>query len=696
MKRKTKITLSVLTSLLIGGGIGTAIGYGVWGNKEEEKTSDKTSSEPVKESANEDEKASDDEAVKPAFRFGLGGEVKKAYSGEDKDLLTIPAQRSSYDSEYMSMSVNYDGQHGIYSPSDSKALMKVTHYRDSHSYSQMDRKSYYEDHLSALVKKISDEAKTHPGYRKIAVIGEEYYGFTKSSQDFSSKAETFRNASENLRNDNAVAGGYSVLILNISDVATVSDIKDNVLNKITGTPAGNANDETGYDYYIGIGYKLIEYKNTLIDGVTKDIYIDVDKNYSKDTIISSISAKDLFGKDVPVTVTEGLDAFTPATIGVYTLKLKATDSYGQTATATVIVHIVDYVAPTVTQSKALTFTADKGQSLNYSQLSNYISVTDNGTSHGSTVSATYTYDGATMGTDWSKTFVGSDYGTHTIKVTACDGTGNTTEKSFTLTVNDGTAPVITRRDGQEVGSSVTVGLSKTFATTLSDIIAMYQAIDNVDGDVSASLAGASDSDKNFFTNNHKVGNYTITLNAKDKDNNTATITVPIIVSADIPPVFVISDTLVYTDTATPLSTNAINNIVANCVLSSKKIASLSVDASEYIGNEDKPGTYKVTYDYIEAEATKSARRLNAKDVKSGSLDIVVKEAKKQDEDEETENWFTKFCNKIKEFFEKLGNWFKGVFTKFKFDCFITNEEWEARFPAKEEKQEEQVSSSANQ
>lgn len=666
MKKKTKITLSVLISLLIGGGIGTAIGYGVWGNHEEKHadTSVETSTEAPTDSGSVEESAvQPSDSVKPAFRFGLGAGVKKALPtiGNAENFVShLSVSRTANVTTYNGYSfANFD------QPGDKSKDGIVVLRFSKNDFTRSDKSSFYPQSYSVIQDQMVANDFNVGLFYKLAVAADDpgewkYVSLTSTTvSDYAS----------------ASCDNYFYIIFNVNDFNS-SDYKDVISLGEYTIPSGK--------------FSVMHYG--IANGQTKDIFIDVDKNYSKDTIISSVSAKDLFGQDVPVTVTEGLDTFTPQTIGVYTLKLKATDSYGQTATATLIVHICDYTAPNVTQAKQLTFTADKGQTLKYADLSSYITVTDNGTSHGSSLTVTHTYDGAAMDTSWTKTFVGSDYGTHTIKVTARDGTGNTTEKSFTLTVNDGTAPVITRRDGQEVGSSVTVGLSKTFATTLSDIIAMYQAIDNVDGDVSNSLAGASDSDKNFFTNNHKVGSYTITLNAKDKDNNTATITVPIIVSADIPPVFVISDTLVYTDTATPLSTNAINNIVANCVLSSKKIASLSVDASEYIGNEDKPGTYTVTYDYTEAEATKSARRLLANDVKSGSLDIVVKEAKKQEEDDKTENWFTKFCSKIKEFFEKLGNWFKGVFTKFKFDCFITNDEWDARFPAKEEKKE-QISSS---
>ena len=454
-----------------------------------------------------------------------------------------------------------------------------------------------------------------------------------------------------------------------------------------------------------MGSAMLPAKSDLTDGATKDLYIDVDRNYSKDTIISSISAKDLFGKDVPVTVTEGLDTFRPETIGVYTLKLKATDTYGQTAKATLIVHICDYKAPSVTQSKALSFVADKGQKLAYADLTNYVSVTDNGTSHGSSVTVSYAYDGTAIDSSWAKTFVAADYGTHNMKVTARDGSGNETVKTFTLTVTDGTAPVISRKDGQPANSKITVGVSRTFNLQLSDILQMYKADDNVDGDVSASLAGETDADKEFFSKNHSVGTYTLKIVAQDKDHNVAHLSVPVEVSADIPPVFVIADTIVYTDTATPLTIDAINKVVVKGILAGKNVASYSVDASEYIGNEETPGTYHVTYEYTEAkdddaatsDSSVKARRVlkanNPDGVKSGAFALVVDDASKKEEEvkeggfwEKVKEFFKKigdaivgFFKSIGTFFVKLKNWFRGVFTKWKFDCFITDQDWDARF-----------------
>ncbi|MCR5764638.1 MAG: hypothetical protein K6G09_01545, partial [Treponema sp.] len=358
--------------------------------------------------------------------------------------------------------------------------------------------------------------------------------------------------------------------------------------------------DTQFDYTVYYkGYEAEEL-NHLINGSTKDIFIDVDKNYSKDTIISSIKAKDLFGVECTVTVTSGLDTFTPATIGVYTLKLKATDSYGQTATATLIVHICDYVAPVITQAKPLTFTADKNQTLKFADLPSYISVTDNGTSHGSNLTIVYKYDGTVMSNTWSKTFTAADYGSHTISVNAKDSTGNEKSATLTLKVNDGTAPVFTRTDGAAIGSKITIGVSKTFNMTLADVTQLFKATDNVDGDVSNTITGLTDKDKKFFTTNHKVGSYTLTICATDKNSNQVTQAIPVEIVADIPPVFIIADTLVYTDTANPLSVAQLNLVVSNGILANKNISSLSVDASEYIGHETEPGTYHVDYEYTTA------------------------------------------------------------------------------------------------
>lgn len=460
---------------------------------------------------------------------------------------------------------------------------------------------------------------------------------------------------------------------------------------------------TYFDYDVYWTQYNEEDLNALKDGQTKDIFIDVDNNYSKETIINAVSAKDLFGAECTVTVTSGLDTFTPSTIGVYTLKLKATDSYGQTAQATLIVHICDYVAPSITLKKQLTFTADQNQTLKYSDLGTYIGVTDNGTSHGSSLTITYKYDGVVLQSDWTKTFKAADYGTHNVAVNAKDGSGNEKNVTFSLKVNDGTAPVLSRTDGAAVGSKITIGVSKTFTMTLSDVTQLFKAVDNVDGDVSSSITGLADADNNFFANNHKVGSYTLTIAAKDKNNNQVTQVIPIEIVADIPPVFIIADTLVYTDTSNPLDISQLNMVVSNGILADQNITSLSVDASEYIGHENEPGTYHIDYEYT-TTGTKQARRFNANgngNTFTGAFDLIVREAQEEDPapepEEPEENGFIAFFKAIGEWFMRLFNWFRGIFTHFDFTCWLTNEEFDERYPAveKEEVQDTSVDTPAD-
>lgn len=428
--------------------------------------------------------------------------------------------------------------------------------------------------------------------------------------------------------------------------------------------------------------------SSLQSGQTKDIFIDVDSGYTKEQIISSVHSVDLFGADVPVSVASGLDAFDPSRIGVYTLGLKAVDSFGQSATATLIVHICDYRKPVITQTRPFSFVASKGQSLTYGDLADYFSVTDNGVAHGSSLSVSYTYDGDAVDASFSKTFEASDFGVHHIGIRAVDGSMNEASATATLTVADGTAPVLTRRDGGPVGAKVTIGVSKILTMKLSDITQHFRAMDDVDGDVSSTLTGLSESDLKFFGNTHKVGSYTLTIVASDKAGNRVTQAVPVEIVADIPPVFIIADTLVYTDTANPLDVGQISLIVSNGILKGRRLASLSVDATAYLGNENKEGTYHVPYEYTLQDDLKSAHRLlsaGSSDVLVGSFDIVVQKSKDgvKASPDKAKGFFARISDwfrSVGRWFGKLGNWFRGVFRHFDFRCFLDDEDYLLKYP----------------
>lgn len=664
MKRKNKLVLTALCALLFGTGVGTAIGYGVF-HKDTPKEEEKVKPDDVVKDDSVPELNSDSTAPKEAFR-ALGG-VRKAVanvSDPENYVANLYSFRTAKPSTYGVGANNNLSIKKADLATDGTLILKFTDTPISSNYTNRQftiQETYYTE----------DEDGTYDN-RDISSIG--LLTYTYSTDEDGSDYWEYRSCNSGTIGQFAGSrdGSDFYVIVNMNDFQ-----------------AGSARDTV----YLGsknwtsveiMHSRKLSYPSSLNDGQTKDLYINCNSGYTSDTIIGSISAKDLFGVDCEVKIIEGKESFDANKIGVYTLKLQATDSYGQTATATLIVHIVDSEKPAISQKKALTFTADKGQKLTYAALADYISITDNGTAHGSTFSYDYTYDGKAIDSSWSKTFTASDYGRHTLVAHAKDATGNENRVSFTVTVNDGTAPVLTRRDGQAVSSKITIGVSKTFNMDLSDIIQMFKAVDNVDGDVSGSIKGVSDADVNFFSKNHKVGSYTINIQVSDKDHNTTTQSLPIVINADIPPVFIISDTLVYTDTANPLDVASLNNIVAKAILAPKKVASLNVDASDYVGNEDVPGTYNITYTYTEADSAnsrvKSANRGDA-EVQTGSFDLVVTEADPNGGKEDKDKGF---FAKIGDFFQKLKNWFRGVFTHFDFHCFITDDAYDAKYPKKVE------------
>lgn len=478
------------------------------------------------------------------------------------------------------------------------------------------------------------------------------------------------------------------VIVNVNDIAALT-AKDFLTDRIDiGTDT-----ECTLMWSESYGYSVTHSKG-LVSGQTKDIFIDVDRGYSADAIISSVSAVDLFGADVPVTVTDGKDAFDATRIGVYTLKVKATDSYGQTANATLIVHICDYVKPEIRSVRPMTFTADKGQRLTYADIASYVTVTDNGTAHGSSLTVEYSVDGTRIDTSYSHEWAGADVGSHTLTVHAKDGTGNENTVQASITVNDGTAPVLSRRDGLAVSSKITVGVSKTFTMQISDVTQLFKATDNVDGDVSDTLAGNTDADRDFFRNNHKAGEYTLTIRAQDRSGNVITQAIPVEFIADIPPVFIVADTLVYTDTASPLDVGQLNAIVSNALLAGRKnVSARVVDDGGYLGHENEPGNYNVTYEYTEigsgAKSARRAMRADSPTLRTGSFTIVNRRAEKAADEAENKGrgFFRKVADwfrAVGKWFEKLWNWFRGVFNHFDFRCFIDNEDYAAKYPRKSE------------
>lgn len=405
------------------------------------------------------------------------------------------------------------------------------------------------------------------------------------------------------------------------------------------------------------------------DGETAEVYVNVDDPLTIEQILANVSAEDLLGETVQVQCTETeKQKYKPSTLGVYKVTVTATDKYGQTATCYLNIHVVDTVLPEIELLKELSFAA--GDTFQFSKVGEYVQVTDNGTSHGGSIgNATYTIDGQPFTSD--RAWGPSDVGTHTLKVTVADSSGNTATKEFQITVRDTQAPVITMRDGAD--GNLLIGLSRVLNFSESDFLALFQATDNVTPSDEIVL----DVEGSFILS--KVGNYDIKVVATDKAGNKGSYTCHVTVDADLPPVFILSDALVGATAESPLSSAQIQSIVVNALYAGREVSDVLIDDSEYQANATRKGSYPVSY------SVKVHSGDGSVSTEEGSLTVRVDDSAGDAEEEKT-GW-DRFCEwwtvDFVQFWQKLGNWFRGVFTKWKFDCFITNEEWDARFPSEE-------------
>ncbi len=210
----------------------------------------------------------------------------------------------------------------------------------------------------------------------------------------------------------------------------------------------------------------------------------------------------------------------PATfpLGVTRITYTATDTAGNTATATQTVTVVDATAPVLSVPTSITTEATGSQT----------SVTLG------TATATDIF-GATVTNDAPATF---PVGVTTVTYTATDGNGLTSTGTQTVTVTDTIAPTIT------VPANITVEATAALTTVN---LGVASAADLVDGVVSV----ANDAPVSFL-----VGTTTVTYTATDTAGNIATATQTVTVTDTTPPVLSLIGATAITVEAGSVYTNA--------------------------------------------------------------------------------------------------------------------------------------------
>lgn len=322
-----------------------------------------------------------------------------------------------------------------------------------------------------------------------------------------------------------------------------------------------------------------EYDSIVKDGGTKTIVLDVDSKYTEEQIIAQVKAVDLFGVDVPVTKVSS--DYVVGQTGTFNIVISATDTYGQTAQATLICDVRDYASPVITQ-KVSDIHYDYGILLTEAKLLENFELSDNMGTEGLTTKFVYP-----TGFEISKALV---FGKYALTLEVSDAFGNKATKAFTLNVVDNVAPVISKKSGQ-IGDKIKISYSSINKNTINTILGYYSASDAIDGTCEIYL-------KEGKIPSEMAGDFTLKIAAKDKSGNEAVYTVNCEIVADLPPVFILSDKLVNATVSNPLDLTDLQNIAQKAILR-KSVRGLQVNAAGYLANPDKVGSYPVSYTYYD-------------------------------------------------------------------------------------------------
>lgn len=307
------------------------------------------------------------------------------------------------------------------------------------------------------------------------------------------------------------------------------------------------------------------------------IVTNVDDPEDLDDLIANIQAFDETDGDITdqIIVTEDNYTANMNTVGTYSVTLSVSDAAGNTTTLDILVRVQDATAPVISGKTSY----DVGTSSLYS-LSTVLaglSITDNVDGTISTSSMTKTSDSYTANY--------ATPGTYYIVYSVEDAAGNISDVTITMNVTDNGNPVITGT------SSYTLGLTGTL--TVATIQAGLSASDAVDGNITSSITVKSD---NYTGYADAVGNYAIVFQVSDAAGNTSEFTVNIVVTDDIPPIFIVDDTFIFVSSDMTLTDqDFIDILVALGKVNATGTVSYSINATAYYETPSTAGDYDVNY-----------------------------------------------------------------------------------------------------
>lgn len=223
-------------------------------------------------------------------------------------------------------------------------------------------------------------------------------------------------------------------------------------------------------------------------GESQGYVVDVEANGSND-ITQYVNASDNVDGDVTpfIETDKKLDT---SKLGTQMIELTVSDNAGNTTQQSYEFYVSDTTAPTISYKKESTVTVDYGSQFSYSD---YIKVTDN-------------FDKKVTSIDVDGTVDTKKVGETTLEITATDSSGNQSQKSLKVKVEDLSAPKISLSK-----SSVQITKGKSFNAKNY----LESATDNKDGNITSKVK------VNSSVNTDKAGKYTVTYSVTDEAGNSS-------------------------------------------------------------------------------------------------------------------------------------------------------------------------------
>lgn len=392
----------------------------------------------------------------------------------------------------------------------------------------------------------------------------------------------------------------------------------------------NSTTSTSYkDYGLEISaYGLIDYSDNVAPNFTNNDYyipVSVDSPLTSTGILSKITAVDETDGDVSsrvelVSTTYDYNAIIDNDIDqlkTHDFVVKVDDLSGNEKTATFYVRVYDIVKPTLSGESTIKISYDEDKLDTDDVIDEYLTYEDN-------YSPVENIDIVLKSNNYSSSY--NVVGSYSLIYYATDYSGNNSE-DFTITINvvDEKAPIIV--------APTTIECNNSCLLLRDEITSKISVSDGYDGNINYTLTGY-DNYKNSYS---FVGNYELTISAKDSSGNNSTHIITLNNTDKIAPdFFVPKDFVIVVGKGEELTNDMILEFLAK--IGEISLANVNFMECNYI---DESGEYEV--------------KIFMKDDSIYCANILVND-NYDDEEEETGNWWTRMWNKV-------GNWFKETWNK---------------------------------